>query len=300
MDDDPERQIGPPHAATVGDGSFLIVIPAYNAARTIGDVLKGLADLGDHVLVIDDGSDDGTGDIVRHTGFAVLRHSDNIGVGGALKTAIRWALDRGHETLVTIDADGQHDPRLIGSFLRSLDGYDLVVGNRFSDRLERFNDSKIGANLLAALIVNDAFGTTFTDIACGYRAFRCERWILDIAADRYGFLYEHLLQVVARGGRIETLPIPLVYEPSIPWASRTVEIEGFLTALLRRELPEPTVSKVERTLEALQRGEDFVYEIGGHTFYCFAVGRELYLIQTDMKEAVRTLERFRKPLPEDP
>src|SRR5919197_1682361 len=109
----------------------LIAIPAHNVAATIGDVLRDLTDQRDHVLVVDDGSADGTGDLVRSLGFRTVRHRRTRGVGRALKTAIDYASGAGYDVVVALDADGQHPPRLVKTFLAELDGHSFVLGKRF-------------------------------------------------------------------------------------------------------------------------------------------------------------------------
>jgi glycosyltransferase involved in cell wall biosynthesis len=113
----------------------VLIIPAYNEAGTLRDVLARVveADSGCEVVVVDDGSRDGTGDIAACAGATVLRHPFNLGYGAALQTGYKYALERDAALVVQMDADGQHDPaqiRELAAGIRSGD-YDLVVGSRF-------------------------------------------------------------------------------------------------------------------------------------------------------------------------
>ncbi len=113
----------------------VLIIPAYNEAGSLRDVLARVAeaDSGCEVVVVDDGSHDGTGDIAARAGATVLRHPFNLGYGAALQTGYKYALERNATLVVQMDADGQHDPAQIGELaarVRSGD-YDLVVGSRF-------------------------------------------------------------------------------------------------------------------------------------------------------------------------
>jgi len=113
----------------------LLVVPAYNEASRLGDVLAAVAEtgLGLEVIVVDDGSRDDTAGVARRFGATVLRHPFNLGYGAALQTGYKYALARGTALLVQMDADGQHDPREIERLIAPIraDEYDLMVGSRF-------------------------------------------------------------------------------------------------------------------------------------------------------------------------
>jgi glycosyltransferase involved in cell wall biosynthesis len=113
----------------------LLIIPAYNESESLDDVLARVAEAnsGFEVVVVDDGSQDGTGDIAARAGATVLRHPFNLGYGAALQTGYKYALERNAALVVQMDADGQHDPAQIRELAAGIrnDEYDLVVGSRF-------------------------------------------------------------------------------------------------------------------------------------------------------------------------
>src|SRR5688572_24744585 len=84
------------------------VIPALNAAKTLGPVIAASREHVEEILVVDDGSQDGTSDAAGAAGVNVVRHQKNRGKGAALKTGFRWCLERGYDAVLTLDADGQH------------------------------------------------------------------------------------------------------------------------------------------------------------------------------------------------
>jgi len=112
----------------------LVAIPAYNEAATAGQVVRETRPFADEVLVVDDGSDDGTAAAARDAGATVVEHDTNRGYGSALKTAFREADDRNATSLAILDADGQHDPEDIPALVERLDSGDaeVVIGSRFT------------------------------------------------------------------------------------------------------------------------------------------------------------------------
>jgi glycosyltransferase involved in cell wall biosynthesis len=116
-------------------GGSVLIIPAYNEEPRLEAVLREVlrAELGCEIVVVDDGSLDATSPIARSLGATVLRHPFNLGYGAALQTGYKYALERGADLLVQMDADGQHDPRQLARLLQPVQQgeLDLVVGSRF-------------------------------------------------------------------------------------------------------------------------------------------------------------------------
>jgi glycosyltransferase involved in cell wall biosynthesis len=267
--------------------SFLIAVPAYNEARRIGRVLQGLANWRERVIVIDDGSIDGTFDVVESLGFKVVRHDKNRGVGRALKTAVQYAMNTGSESLVTLDADGQHDPSFLEAFLNNLHSSDLVMGAR---RYSVAPSHKAAANLFAALVFKAVFNVRLADVACGYRAFRCSSWMLRLPSDSYGFLYEQLAHFLASRGRISTVEMPAQYNPDVLWATRAVEVIGLLEAATSSSMAATMKGPLEAVQEAVRHRGDFAFEIDGHSFNFFYIStKDSYVVQADIRQAVHTI-----------
>lgn len=112
---------------------LFIIIPAFNEAGSLARTLADLRPLRARVIVVDDGSKDGTSDVARSSGAVVLTHVLNLGQGAALQTGIDYALEAGAEQIVTFDADGQHDPCSILAMveLATRTGSDVILGSRF-------------------------------------------------------------------------------------------------------------------------------------------------------------------------
>src|SRR5713101_1795563 len=110
----------------------MVLIPAFNAAKTVGDVIRASKEIIPDVVVVNDGSRDDTAAVARAAGAEVVDHPQNRGKGGALKTGFAYAIQNGYDVVITLDADGQHLPREIPKFLRAREETkaDLIIGGR--------------------------------------------------------------------------------------------------------------------------------------------------------------------------
>ena len=139
-----------------------IIIPAYNEAATISSIVQSASQFG-VAIVVDDGSGDGTGDLAREAGAHVVRHNTNRGYDQTLNSGFYYADKSGYEYVVTMDADGQHDPQILNKFVQALNnGADVVVGIR--DDLQRFAEhvfSWVGS-----------IKWRLSDPLCGMKAYR--------------------------------------------------------------------------------------------------------------------------------
>jgi glycosyltransferase involved in cell wall biosynthesis len=151
-----------------------ILIPAFDEALRLGDVLRGVAELshGFDVIVVDDGSSDATADVAAAAGARVLRHLFNLGYGAALQTGYKYACRAGVELLVQLDADGQHDSADVRALLDPVerDELDLAIGSRFlgagAYRMSALRSA--GRVILQRLL--RAFGLRVSDPTSGFQA----------------------------------------------------------------------------------------------------------------------------------
>jgi dolichol-phosphate mannosyltransferase len=203
----------------------LVVIPTYNERATIASVISGLsAAVPDAaVLVVDDGSPDGTADLVESLALPlgpidVLRRPVKSGLGSAYRDGFAWGLAHGFDVLVEMDADLSHDPRQLPQLLAAIDeGADLVIGSRYvsGGSIPKWSKrrrllSRLGNQFAAAALGLGAV----CDSTSGYRAFRADavrRLELDTTrADGYGFQIETAWRVRCAGGHIVEVPITFV------------------------------------------------------------------------------------------
>lgn len=189
------------------------VIPARDAAGTVGAVVRGLrSTLPDAtVLVVDDGSSDETGARAREAGAVVIRHTLNQGKGAALQSGFDEAVRLGADTVLALDADGQHDPAWAPQLLAGLERADLVVGSRLQSREEMPWLRRV-TNDVTSWWVSRLAGTPIEDSQSGYRAIRAPvlRRVRP-EARRFEYESEYLVAAARAGFRIGAVAIPTRY-----------------------------------------------------------------------------------------
>lgn len=194
-------------------GRVAVVIPAYDAAATLARVVEGLRTSLPHatVIVVDDGSTDGTGNIARGGAHAVVRHDGNRGKGAALRTGFAAALDLGATTILTCDADGQHDPQRAPALLEALARADLVIGARQRAGTAMPPHRRL-TNSLASAAISRCAGCHLTDPQSGYRAIRAAVLrAVHPQGDRYEYETEMLIDAARAGFIVTEVPIPTIY-----------------------------------------------------------------------------------------
>lgn len=189
--------------------SALIVIPVFEESATIGRVVR---DARAHapVLVVDDGSRDGSAAIARAAGAEVVRHPRRLGKGQAIRTGIAAARSRGASVIVTLDGDGQHDPGDLPAVLAAARSDALVIGGRLGDA-RRFPPDRLNAIRVAGFFVNWASGLALEDTQSGFRAYPLALFD-EIRPRRGGFVFETEVLVAAglRGWPVREVPVTTI------------------------------------------------------------------------------------------
>jgi glycosyltransferase involved in cell wall biosynthesis len=187
-------------------------VPALDAAATVGCVADDLRALGLPVIVVDDGSADGTGDVARHHGALVVRHERNRGKGAAIRSGLREAARLGLSVALTVDADGQHPPESARAVLEgSDDPRALVLGVRNLERDGAPRSNRFG-NATSNFFLSRLAKRTLRDTQCGLRRYPVLE-TLSIRARASGFAFEGevVLRALAAGLPFVEVPIAALY-----------------------------------------------------------------------------------------
>jgi glycosyltransferase involved in cell wall biosynthesis len=201
----------------------VVVMPAYNAARTLQRTVSDLPKAAfDEIILVDDCSSDETVDVARNLGLTVVQHRNNGGYGANQKTCYKHALERGADYVVMVHPDYQYDSRVVGAtveFLR-LGICDVVLGSRIRSRKEALQNRmpryKYWANRFLTSIENLALGQNCGDLHSGFRAYRrdvLETIPFERNSDDFVFDSQFLAQAVYFGFRIGEIPMPVRYFP---------------------------------------------------------------------------------------
>lgn len=195
----------------------LVALPVYNEARHVNRVLDEVRRYSRDVLVVDDGSSDGTAELLaQRRDIRVVRHPENRGYGAALLTAFAYAEEHEFDLLVTIDCDGQHEPQRIPQFFDACaPDVDIVSGSRYlapfpGDTPPPPERRRINEQVTAEL--NRRLGLSLTDAFCGFKCYRVATLHkLNISEPGYAMPLEVWVQAAAAGLKVIELPVPLIY-----------------------------------------------------------------------------------------
>ena len=202
----------------------LVIVPTYNERDSIQEVAKRLFDAcptGVQLLVIDDGSPDGTGDVVREMGGAderihLIERGAKLGLGTAYVTGFGWGLERGFDPICEMDADLSHDPADVPRLIAAVANADLAIGSRYIPGGGVGNWSRLRRLLSGAgnLYARAWLRFRIQDSTSGFRAYRAEMLrtidLTSVHSEGYSFQIEMAWRVFSAGGRIEEVPITFI------------------------------------------------------------------------------------------
>jgi glycosyltransferase involved in cell wall biosynthesis len=214
------------------------VVPAFREEKRIGDVVRRIREYCPDVLVIDDGSGDGTAAAAEQAGAIVLRHAVNQGKGAALNTGFRHAREQKYEVVLTLDADGQHDPAEIPKFLEAYrrTGIPVLIGSRMAE-VEGMPWVRRLTNRFMSGLLSRMMGQYVADTQCGYRLYRCDILpFVSAGSQRFAAESEILLRLAQRGVRMDSVRIRTIYGDEKSKIHPGADTVRFFSMLLRFRL----------------------------------------------------------------
>jgi glycosyltransferase involved in cell wall biosynthesis len=217
--------------------TFLVLIPAYNAGLTISELIEKISEFIDKsdIVVIDDGSKDQTFGIAQRAGAVVLKHGINRGKGEALKTGFKYALEKNYDSLLSIDADLQHDPSSIRDFQqKAKENFDgILIGTR-DIHLKRMPLARWLSNNLTSMILSILSGQTVRDSQSGYRLISTQVLKkVKLKAKKYDLESEILVKAGRKGFKIDAVPIKTIYGGGKSFINPLIDTGRFLKLMWR-------------------------------------------------------------------
>lgn len=199
---------------------IIVILPAFNAFKTLKQTVSDIPDLVDEIILVDDGSLDDTVSLAHKLGLTVFSHEHNLGYGANQKTCYNLALSHGADIIVMIHPDYQYDPKLIKYFVEFIsdDYFDVMLGTRIRSRREALAGGmpiyKYIANRLLTLFQNAITGRNLSEWHTGMRGYKREvlesiNWQKN--SNDFVFDSQILFQIVGRGYRIGEIPVPVRY-----------------------------------------------------------------------------------------
>jgi glycosyltransferase involved in cell wall biosynthesis len=189
------------------------LIPAYNAEGTLGEVIDRTKEFIPRVIVVDDGSTDATGDVARRRDAELITLPANRGKGYALRRGFDYAFSNGCRAIVTLDADGQHNPADIPNFLQAhgRDSEAILIGSRMAEA-EKFPRQRYYSNQVGVFFISKALGRYLEDTQCGFRLYPAQALrSMELKTAHFQTETEILIRATRRGIRLLSVPIKNIY-----------------------------------------------------------------------------------------
>ncbi len=233
----------------IDQNSVLVVVPAFNEEISVGSVVREIRKAGFDVLVVNDGSADGTSMKAREAGAIVMDLPINLGVGGALRSGFKFAVLRGYAAVLQVDADGQHPVHqiqfLIAEYKRS--EADMVIGSRFTTdkQLMKINIVRRLMMKILARNASRATGSKLTDVTSGFRIIGgklLKEFSLSFPMNYLGDTYEAVITAGRAGYRVGEIPADITsrefgFSSASTFQAITLTFKVLVTVILRIHTP---------------------------------------------------------------
>ena len=213
-----------------------VVIPAYNAEKTVAEVIKELVGYGfkkDNIIVINDGSSDRTEDMIRGQGVTLLNHRKNMGKGAALRDGFAAAGEMDLKKVIVIDADAQHQVSDLSGFFKLDSSYDMVIGER-TDILSSMPLHRQLSNRTVNLVVSLLCGFRTTDVQCGFRYVDLKIFRqVQLKTNNYQTESEMVIKAARHKYRIGFVPVTTIYSNEKSHINPVIDTMRFINMAVR-------------------------------------------------------------------
>lgn len=205
------------HRNNQGANDILIAIPVHNEFRYVDDILTAVSKYHGNILVVNDGSDDGTDKLLKdYKSIKIITHKTNEGYGQSLIDAFEFAKTEGYDWIITMDCDHQHQPSCIPRFLEKIekDEADIISGSRYllATDPENIPANRLQINRCITARLNSVLAFELTDAFCGFKAYRVRALNgLKLAEKGYGLPLQLWIQAAFAELKISEIPVPLIY-----------------------------------------------------------------------------------------
>ena len=212
-----------------------VLIPSYNEARTIGQIVKEVKAQGLSVYVVDGGSSDNTAAIASDAGAIVIKHGKNMGKGASLREGFKYILKGRFDAVIIMDGDDQHEAGSIPDFVRRMEEAraDMVIGNRMLDT-GSMPYIRINTNRFMSYLLSKICGQSIPDTQCGYKLIT-RRVLENVTLNSSNFEIESELIVKAgrKGFKITSVPIRTIYQDEKSKINPVLDTLRFMAFILK-------------------------------------------------------------------
>jgi len=212
-----------------------VIIPTFNEVKTISTLVRDCIGFGLAVLVVDDGSIDGTQKSAKQAGAALITHDRNYGKGASLRSGFQKVVTEQHDFVITMDGDGQHRPADIANFIQHFQQHssDIIVGNRM-DNPKNMPFIRWATNKSLSMVISSICKTYIPDTQCGFRFIRTSV-LRDMifSTSNYEIESELLIQAARKKYKITSVPITTIYEGQASQIHPVVDTVRFFKFILK-------------------------------------------------------------------
>lgn len=195
----------------------LVALPAYNEQEDIGFIISQIKKYDLDILVIDDGSTDGTQEqLSKIENINTIVHEKNLGYGQTIIDAFTYGISNGYDSIITMDCDGQHIPDEVEIFLTQIPNYDIVSGSRYLVQTNKLDPQippdRYAINMEITQILNETVKLDLTDSFCGFKAYKTDAIKkMKLTEKGYGMPLQLWMQAWRLGLSVKEIPVKLIY-----------------------------------------------------------------------------------------